>query len=239
MKTSTRHSPHFDHLFKIGVLHGLATSTTADPAVREEARESLAYYRAQGEQLLRQRKEALVAKKRKQPAAADTEEQVFSGKGIIFAVIDDREDMQTGRVSTIDVIAEAIEGALDAGHETSEAIARHLVTSAFQHIPDKRVRFNSVLKAGDVVGAQITRKLYNAYNELAELATMADDAAEKATLKAEATGFAEAVQVVISPFSCEDPEDPRLVNWDMIDHTTELFETEQRQVRKVRKGNPQ
>ena len=167
------------------------------------------------------------------------EQKAFSGRGILFAVIDDRESMRLGKTTTIDIIADAIEAALDAGHETSEEIARYLTTSAFQHIPDKRVRFNSVLKAGDTVGAQITRKLHNAYNEIAESAEDAKTPSEKKLTKAEATGFAEAVSIVLSPFSCEDPEDPRLVNWEMVDHLTELFEKDQTRVRKARNGEPQ
>lgn len=167
------------------------------------------------------------------------EPTTFSGQGIIFAVIDDREGMRTGRTTTISIITDAIEAALDAGHETSEDIARYLTTSAFQHIPDKRVRFNSVLKAGDAVGAQIVRKLHNAYNELAAMVDEEDDPKEKARIKAEATGFAEALNVVLSPFSCEDADDPRLVNWDEVDRITAAFEKEQRFVIKDRKGNPQ
>lgn len=163
------------------------------------------------------------------------EQKAFSGQGILFAVIDDREQMRVGKVTTIDIIADAIEAALDAGHETSEAIARYLTTSAFHHIPDKRVRFNSILKAGDSVGAQIVRKLYNSYNELASMADDERSAAAKATLKAEAQGFAEAIQVVMSPFSAEDPSNPQLVNWDEVDHMTETFEKEQRAIRAERK----
>jgi hypothetical protein len=170
---------------------------------------------------------------------SDPDPITFTGRGILFAVIDDREEMRTGRVSTIDIIAEAINQALDAGQDTPEAIARYLTTSAFNHIPDKRVRFNSVLKAGDVVGAQLTRKLYNSYNELAELADSEDDVKKKAEIRAEATGFAEALTLVMSPFSCEAADDPRLVNWDEIDRITAAFEKEQRFVRKERKGNPQ
>ena len=58
-------------------------------------------------------------------------------------------------------------------------------------------------------------------------------------LLAEARGFAEAIQVVLSPFSSEDPKDPRLVDWDEVDRMTEAFEKEQRLVRRERKGNPQ
>ena len=166
---------------------------------------------------------------------AHEEPETFSGKGIIFAVIGDREEMDTSSSSTISVIADAIESALDAGHEDSESIARYLTTSAFQHIPDKRVRFNSVLKAGDVVGAFLTQKLHNAYNELAKMVDEEDDPRKKAEIRAEATGFAEALNVVLSPFSCEDAEDPRLVNWDEVDRITAAFEKEQRFVIRERK----
>lgn len=165
--------------------------------------------------------------------------RTFSGQGILFAVIDDRDRMGSGRVTTIDIIADAIEKALDNGHETSEDIARYITTSSFKHVPDKRVRFNSVLKAGDEVGAQITRKLHNAYNEIMAMAEEEQDPQQKKLIQAEATGFAEALNVVISPFSCEDPEDPRMVNWTEVDRITETFEKEQRLVRRDRKGTPQ
>lgn len=164
------------------------------------------------------------------------EQKAFSGQGILFAVIDDREQMRMGKTTTVSIIADAIEAALDAGHEDSEAIARYLTTSAFQHIADKRVRFNSILKAGDTVGAQLTKKLYNSFNELAKMADETKAAGEKATLSAEARGFAEAIQIVMSPFSVEDPKDVQLVNWDEVDHLTELFEKEQRELRRFRTG---
>lgn len=181
----------------------------------------------------------MATKKSRSEMQAEPVGTVFTGQGIVFAIIDNREDMPPGRVSTIDIMADAIEAALDAGHEDSESIARYITTSGFQHIGDKRVRFNSVLKAGDTVGAQITQKLYNAYNELAAMVEEEEDPKEKATLKAEATGFAEALNVVISPFSCEDPSDPRMVNWDEVDRITAAFEKEQRFVRKERKGKLQ
>lgn len=180
----------------------------------------------------------MAKKKKRTRSDLQSEPSTFSGQGIMFAVIDDREQMRTGS-TTVDVIADAIEQALDHGHETSEDIARYLTTSGFQHIPDKRVRFNSVLKAGDVVGAQITRKLYNAYNDLAVLAEEEEDPEQKKIIQAEAAGFAEALNVVLSPFSCEDKSDPRLVDWDEVDRITAAFEKEQRFVRKERKGNPQ
>ena len=165
------------------------------------------------------------------------EQKAFSGRGILFAVIDDRESMRMGKTTTVTVIADAIEAALDEGHETSEEIARYITTSAFQHIPDKRVRFNSVLKAGDTVGAQLVRKLYNSYNELMETADKERSASTKATLMAEALGFAEAIQIILNPFSVEDTEDATLVNWDEVDRLADLFTKEQRAVRDARKKN--
>lgn len=237
------HNPHFDHLFKVGVLYKLSQNKKMPKAVRLEASQELDRYRAEGLEILRQKKEGrYMPKKRKKEPEVDVTEhatRLYGGRGVLFCVADDREQMGSD-ATTIDVIAAAIEDALDNGHEDSESIARWITTSSFNYEPDKRIRFNSLLKAGDAVGAQITRKLYNAYNELAEMAGDPElDATEKKVAKAEATGFAEAISVVTSPFSCEDPEDPRLVNWDMVDHITELFEKEQVQVRRARKGNPQ
>jgi len=204
-------------------------------ATRKEALAELARYRDEGLIIQKYGREKPVAKKTR----AHSSPPVFTGQGILFAVIDDREGMRSGRVTTVDVITEAIEAALDAGHETSEEIARYITTSAFQHVTNRRVRFNSVLKASDAVGAQLTRKLHNAYNELADLAGEEDDHRKRAELVAEARGFAEALNIVISPFSCEYPGDPRLVNWDEVDRITDAFEKEQRAVRRERKGNPQ
>jgi hypothetical protein len=224
MSTSTSADPHLDHLLKIGEL-----SKRGDSA-------ELLRYRDEGLIIQKFGKEQAVGKKTRAHSAPQPE--TFTGQGILFAVIDNREEMDRG-ATTVDTIADAIEAALDEGHEDSESIARFLTTSAFQHVTDKRVRFNSVLKASDSVGAQMTRKLLNAYNELAALAEEEDDPQQKKLIAAEATGFAEALNVVLSPFSCEDPKDPRLVSWDDIDRITEAFEKEQRFVRKERKGNPQ
>ena len=228
--------PHPGHLHLIEVL----AQRSRQKATRKEAEQELRRYHDQGLILQKFGKEKPVVKQKSDRAKSTPKDDptVFTGQGIIFAVVDNREEMNAG-ATTIDVIADAIEAALDAGHETSEEIARYITTSAFQHIADKRVRFNSVLKAGDSVGAQINRKLYNAYNELAQMAEEEDDPAAKKAIANEATGFAEALNVVLSPFSCEDPKDPRLVNWDEVDRITEAFEKEQRFVRKERKGNPQ
>lgn len=234
-----RLGPQHDHLFKVGELHHRARNKAYDRAVRAEAAAEELRYRDEGLILLTSPKEAPVTTKKSRSDLDAEERRTYSGQGILFAVWDDREAAKPGRQTTIDIIANAIEDALDHGHETSEDIARYLTTSAFQHVPDKRVRFNSVLKAGDVVGAQISRKLYNSYNELAQMAEEAEDPKEKAEMRAEARGFAEAVQVVLSPFSSEDPKDPRLVSWEAVDRMTEAFEKEQRLVRKERNGRPQ
>lgn len=216
-----------DHLFKVGMLHD-RSGRKYPRSVRAEAAAEILRYRDEGVSVQRYQKESRMSDQ-DDPAT-------YSGQGIIFAVIDDREEMRDGKVTTIDVITEAIEAALDAGHSDSESIARYITTSAFQHVTDKRIRFNSVLKAGDVVGAQISRKLYNAYNELAALVAEEEDPRKKAEIKAEATGFAEALNIVMSPFSCEDTGDPRLVNWDEVDRITTAFEKEQRFVIKERQG---
>lgn len=239
---SPQASPHFDHLLKVGVLHKMAHNPLMPQPVRDEAAAELARYRAEGEELLRQRQEAryMPKKKSKKEPEADylnPPNRVFAGRGVLFAVADDREDM--GDNSTVDVIAAAIDEALEAGHDDPDSIARYILTSSFNHEPDKRVRYNSLLRAGDAVGAQMTRKLYNAYNDLAEMAATAETEADKKLAKVEASGFAAAVSIVFSPFSCEDPDDPRLVDWDEVDHITQLFETEQRAVRRERKGRPQ
>lgn len=239
--------PHLDHLFKVGVLYNLATNKKMPATVRVEAQAELDRYRQEGLYIQKQRQEHTMAKKQRKAKEepADEYQGVWSGKGVLFVVIDDREGMlvateRRGSITTISIITDAIEAALDAGLETSEEIARHLCTTSFQHIPDKRVRFNTILMASDRVGAQMTRKIYNAYNELAEAANEPDlTPAEKRIAKAEATGFAEATSIMLSPFSCEDPSDARLVDWDMVDHITGLFEKEQTQVRRARNGKPQ
>lgn len=251
-KTARSANAHLDHLAKLGVL--ITRSKKPYPkATRNEALQELARYRDEG--LVRQTfKEVDMSSMTKSgfcqyespgshamcrggscTCECHKEAKAFSGQGILFAVVDDREQMRMGKTTTVEVIADAIEAALDAGKETSEAIARHLTTSAFKHIPDKRARFNSVLKAGDTVGAQIVRKLYNSYNELMDTAEKERNATARAALEAEAAGFAEAIQIVLNPFSVEDPDDATLVNWEEVDRLTDLFTKEQGAIRADRK----
>ncbi|QIN93866.1 hypothetical protein SEA_ALAKAZAM_44 [Microbacterium phage Alakazam] len=247
--------PHLDHLFKIGVL--ITRSQRPYPlATRKEARQELDRYWNEGLIIQKTPKEDNMGKpmtksgfcqhespgshamcnnaRNKCDCECHLEQKAFSGRGILFAVVDDREAMRMGKTTTVDVIADAIEAALDDGKETSEEIARYLTTNAFQHIKDKRARFNSVLKAGDTVGAQLVRKLYNSYNELMDTAAGEKNAAARAQLEAEATGFAEAIQIILNPFSVEDDSDPTLVKWDEVDRLTELYEKEQRGIRAAR-----
>lgn len=234
MTISVYSSPHLDHLVKIRQLIA-RMHKPYPPAVRREATREILRYRNEGLIIQQYGKGGQMATSK---TRAHTEPKTFSGQGIIYAVIDDREALRSGRVTTIEVMTDAIEAALDAGHETSEDIARYLTTSAFQHVPDKRVRFNSVLKAGDAVGAHMSQKLLNAYNDLTITADEEPDPRKKAEIRAEARGFAEALNVVFSPFSCEDSEDPRLVDWEEIDRITAAFEKEQRQVIRERNGKP-
>lgn len=233
-------SAHLDHLLKVGVLYRLGHSVEVPKKFRKEALRDLAWYRAEGRKLLAQRQEGTMAKKKtkdQEPEPGVEPRRVYSRRGVLFAVVDDR--VEAGEMSTIEVLSDAIDDALEHGYEDPEAIARWVVTSSFVHEPDKRVRYNSLLRAGDAVGAQLTRKLYNAYNELAEMVAEAETAGDKAAAKAEATGFASAVSIITSPFSCEDGANPHLVDWDAVDHVTGLFEAEQRHVRRERKGRPQ
>lgn len=254
MSNSKRDSPHphADHLFKIGVLAG-RQRTSYPESVNTEATIELLRYRNEG-LILQKERDNMSGKPMtmsgfcsfESPGSHATcqtprctcpchkEPKTFSGQGILFAVIDDREAIRMGKTTTMDVIADAIEAALDAGQEDSASIARYLTTSAFQHEPDRRVRFNSVLKAGDVVGAHLVRKLMNSYNELMDTAEKEKDKATRASIESEALGFAEAIQIILNPFSVEDSEDPTLVNWDEVDHITEVFTKEQRGIRAVR-----
>lgn len=245
---------HQDHLFKIGVLDARSRDKRLSRATRKEALQELDRYWDEG-LTIQKFKESNMGMTKSGHCAFESpgshsrcngkscdcechdEPRQFSGRGILFAVIDDREEMRPGKITTVEVITEAIEAALDAGKETSEDIARYLTTSAFQHIQDKRVRFNSVLKAGDIVGAHLVRKLYNSYDELMDTADKSKSPKDKEALTNEARGFAEAIQIILSPFSVEDAEDVTLVNWDEVDHLTETFEKDRKVIRAERKRN--
>lgn len=155
-----------------------------------------------------------------------TEPVLFAGRGVVFAVIDDREDMPAGALTNIDVIAGAIDDALEEGHDTPDAIARYITTSTFRHITDRRVRYNSILKASDLTGAHMVRKLVNAYNELLDAASEAGTPEDEEALLQEAYGFAEAFQIMMNPYSVEDEKNPHRVMWDTVYELTDLFQTE-------------
>lgn len=215
-----RRGVEFDHSLKIGVLYGLIADPRTPDAPRREYQDEINRYKDEGLALNEAWKEGVMAKK----PARDKGPATFSGRGILFTVFDQSRDIFPGPISTIEIIARAIDEALDAGHEDSGSIARYLTTTTFPHIPDRTVRFNSVLKAGDVVGARLTTKMFNAYDDLRYSISRAETKKERELAEAEARGFAEAMALMYSPFSCEDPDDPRQVDWDMIDHLTDLQE---------------
>lgn len=150
-------------------------------------------------------------------------EPVYAGKGIIFAVYDWYHDKFHGPKSTITLVADAIEEALDHGHDDPDSIARYLLTTTYQHLPDRQSRFNSILKAGNAVGARIIPKLHNAYEDLCKLSREGTKK-ERELAAAEARGFAEAITIMYSPFSVEDENDKNQVNWDEVDSLTDLMQ---------------
>lgn len=170
--------------------------------------------------------------KRKQ--SKDTGPAKFSGRGVMFTVYDHSRDYFPGVRSTPAIIAKAIDEALDAGYDDPESIARYLVTTTFPHTTDRVAKFNSVLKAGDVVGANITTKLFNGYADLRKMARNAEDAGSQAYFEAEARGFAEAITIMLSPFSVEREDNRKEIDWDEVDHLTDLMEQQQEEARKAK-----
>ena len=158
----------------------------------------------------------------------------FSGRGIMFTVYDHTRDFFPGIKSTISVVARAIEEAIDAGHDEPESLARYLTTTTFPQIKDRSVKFNSVLKAGDVVGANISAKLFNGYQDLRKMARNSDNEEERELLEVEARGFAEAMTIMFSPFAVESEDNKKEIDWDEVDHLTDLMEEQQEQARKAK-----
>lgn len=226
-----RKGVEFDHSLKIGVLYGLIADPRTPAAARDEYQHEINRYKDEGLALKEYWKDNNMAKR----PSKDTGPATFVGRGILFTVYDQSRDAFPGPTSTIEILARAIDEALDAGHEDSDSIARYLTTTTFQHIPDRSVRFNSVLKAGDVVGARLTTKMHNAYDDLRYMASKAETKKEREAAEAEARGFAEAMSLVYSPFSCEDEDDPRQVDWDMIDHLTTLHENQWEEAKREEK----
>lgn len=158
----------------------------------------------------------------------------FSGRGIMFTVYDHTRDYFPGIKSTIGVVARAIEQAIDEGHDEPESLARYLTTTTFPQVTDRVAKFNSVLKAGDVVGANITTKLFNGYADLRKAVRASETKKERELAEVEARGFAEAITVMLSPFSVESSENKKQLDWDEVDYLTDLMEEQQEEARKAR-----
>lgn len=170
----------------------------------------------------------------KRKKSKDTGPAKFSGRGVMFTVYDHSRDYFPGVRSTPAIIAKAIEEALDAGYDDPTTIARYLVTTTFPHTTDRVAKFNSVLKAGDVVGANITTKLFNGYADLRKMARNAEDVGAQTYFEAEARGFAEAITIILSPFSVEHEDNRKEIDWDEVDHLTDLMEEQQEEARKAK-----
>lgn len=147
---------------------------------------------------------------------------VYGGRGILFTVYQAREDVFPHGASTKQVVAAAIQEALDQGMVTSEQVAQYLVTSTFPMVEDRAERFNAVLKAGSVVGSNTTFKLHNSYEDLIGIALESDTAESEQVALAEARGFMEAMTIMYNPIQVEDPTNPHYVDWDQVDHLTDM-----------------
>lgn len=229
----------FDHSLKIGALYAMYNSYGSivwpEPA-RQEAYREIMRYRDEGlavqeysHIVIQERKEMTKRKKSSKRA----EPLVFSGQGILFTVFDHSKESLPGPSSTVKIIENAIDDALDSGHEDSEAIARFLTSHAFKHVDDRKARFNSLLKAGDAVGARLTQKMFNAYDDLLRNVKYAEDEEEADLAYAEARGFAEAMTIMFSPFAIEDEDDARRVDWDTVDHLTTLMEEQREEAKNM------
>lgn len=212
----------YDHTLKIQFLWDVVNDYLADQDVIDEAFQEISRYKDQGMLLQELEKEGKLTTKK--ITGSKTKPTTYSGKGILFTIFNKDRQFFPGPKSTVEIMARAIDEALDNGCEDSKDIARYLTTHSFQHVEDKTVRFNSVLKAGDAVGAKITSKLFNAYSDLKKMARTSETDEERDLAEAEAQGFLEAIAIVMSPFSCESPTNSREVDWEMVDHVASLYE---------------
>lgn len=147
---------------------------------------------------------------------------VYGGRGILFTVYQAREDVFPPGATAKQVIATAIQEALDQGMATSEQVAQYLVTSTFPMVENRAERFNAVLKAGSVVGSNTTFKLHNSYEDLLGSALRSDTAESEQVALAEARGFMEAMTIMYNPIQVEDPTNPHYVDWDQVDRLTDM-----------------
>lgn len=172
--------------------------------------------------------------KKKTFTKVDEDAPIYSGMGVMFTVYDQNSDIFPKPPSTKAVIAKAIDEALDAGFDTSEEIAEFLTTTTFPQVKDRVARFNSILKAGDVVGAKITSKLFNAYDDIINMAEENEQNKEDYSLfMAEAKGFVEAMTIMYSPFSVEDDNNPNYVDWDQVEHLADLMISQHEEARRM------
>ena len=151
---------------------------------------------------------------------------MYSYKGVLFSSIEDYEQLPHGATST-SVLAEAIQEAMDAGKTTPIEISRYLCTNAFRHVPNKRLRYSSIVRASDATGARIIPKLVY----LARLCSQAarsnhgKDNAQWRYYHGMMVGIANAYVVMMYPFTVEDAEDPNRINMRRLkDYTQEFVE---------------
>lgn len=149
---------------------------------------------------------------------------VYAGRGVMFTVFDTNEDIVEGPHSAPGIIAQAIHetGLLDS--DESLALARHLTTSTFPQVTDRTARFNSVLKAGDVVGARLIPKLMKGLELLYSLQANAGTMYTYQLFQARTAGFAEAVAILTHPFAVESEEGSIEIDWCAVQHYTHLLQ---------------
>lgn len=142
----------------------------------------------------------------------------FYRKGVLYAVIYNDEDKDYGLSST-DIMAESIDEALKNGLSSPREIAHHLVTSSFKHVKNRVIQFNSLLKAGESVGANIPIKLGNAIIGVIKNAQLALAKGDKKDFERKsqiALGMVMAQCVVLNPFSFEKENDSNQIDLNKV-----------------------
>lgn len=142
----------------------------------------------------------------------------FYRKGVLYAVICNDEDKEYGLSST-DIVAESIDEALKNGLSSPREIAHHLVTSSFKHVKNRTVQFNSLLKAGESVGANIPQKLGDAILEAIKSSLLSLDKADKEDFKIKSTiavGMIMAQCIVLNPFSFGKEDDSNRIDLNRV-----------------------
>lgn len=142
----------------------------------------------------------------------------FYRKGVLYAVIYNDEDKEYGLSST-DIVAESIDEALKNGLSSPKEIAHHLVTSSFKHVKNRAVQFNSLLKAGESVGANIPQKLGDAILEVARSSLLSLYEGDKGAFKikgAIAVGMIMSQCIVLNPFSFNKEDDSNRIDLNRV-----------------------